>query len=389
MFITQGKKVLIVGLFRSKKTMGKIPCSAPEQLANLFRKNGIFVVTTSKYPGRFLRFFDTVFTITVNYREYDVAIVPWFNGKGSYYWQEIASRLLKFLGKKVVLVIRGGGIPDLLDKQSKKYVKTLHRADHVICPSDFIASRLLNQQIQSAVIANSLDLNKYPFIRKAEFGLNLLWMRTLEPLYNPAMALEVAKILKEKGYEFKIHIAGQNNGLLQELETLRSDYDVEQEVIFCGFINQEQKVKLAKECDMYLCTNRVDNAPVSLIEMMCLGLPIISTNVGGIPNFIKDGENGLLVNDNDAEAMVENILNIHNAPKLGQKLVENGFYFSRQFDESGVLSKWKQYVLTEQIYSSTENPLLAQANDYSNYQIASKVVSLAATANRTENMNSM
>ncbi len=385
----QGKKVLIVGLFRSKRTMGKIPCSSPEQLADLFNKNGIPVITTSIYLGRFLRFFDTVFTIAANYKQYDVAIVPWFNGKGSYYWQEIASRLLKLMGKKVVLVIRGGGIPDLLDNQPQKYRKTLQRADHIICPSAFIASRLINQNIPSEVIANSLNLNKYPFIRKAQFSLNLLWMRTLEPLYNPAMAMKVAKILKERGYQFTLNIAGQNNGHLKELEALRTAYNVEQEVIFCGFINLEQKVILAKTCDMYICTNRVDNAPVSLIEMMCLGLPVVSTNVGGIPNFIKNGENGLLVNDNDAEAMVESILEIHQNPALGRMLVENGYHFSRQFDELSVLEKWKHYINTEELYLPSKTSLQPQPIDYDQYQIPSKVLSKFPSERKINNVNAL
>ena len=379
----QVKKVLIVGLFRSNKTVNKIPCSAPEQMADLFQKNSIPVITTSIYLGRFLRFFDTVFTILFNHNQYDVAIVPWFNGKGSYYWQEIASRMLKLLGKKIVLVIRGGGIPDLLDKHPKKYMKTLVRADHIISPSTFIADRLVNQNIQVEVVANSLNLNKYPFIRKPQFSLNLLWMRTLEPLYNPAMALKVAKILKDRGHKFTLHIAGQNNGHLKELEALRTAYNVAQEVVFCGFINQEQKVILAKSCDMYICTNRVDNAPVSLIEMMCLGLPIVSTNVGGIPNFINNGVNGLLVNDNDAEAMVESILEIHQNPALGRMLVENGYHFSRQFDELSVLEKWKHYINTEEFYMLSKTSLQSQRIDYDQYQIPSKVLSMLPT---TQNM---
>ncbi len=379
----QVKKVLIVGLFRSNKTVNKIPCSAPEQMADLFQKNSIPVITTSIYLGRFLRFFDTVFTILFNHNHYDVAIVPWFNGKGSYYWQEIASRMLKLLGKKIVLVIRGGGIPDLLDKHPKKYMKTLVRADHIISPSTFIADRLVNQNIQVEVVANSLNLNKYPFIRKPQFSLNLLWMRTLEPLYNPAMALKVAKILKDRGHKFTLHIAGQNNGHLKELEALRTAYNVAQEVVFCGFINQEQKVILAKSCDMYICTNMVDNAPVSLIEMMCLGLPIVSTNVGGIPNFINNGVNGLLVNDNDAEAMVESILEIHQNPALGRMLVENGYHFSRQFDELNVLEKWKHYISTEEFYLLSKTSLQSQRIDYDQYQIPSKVLSMLPT---TQNM---
>ena len=113
---------------------------------------------------------------------------------------------------------------------------------------------------------------------------------------------------------------------------------------------------------MYICTNRVVNAPVSLIVMMCLGSPIVSTNVGGIPNFIKNGENGLLINHNYSEAMVESILEIHQNPALGRMLVENGYHFSRQFDELSVLEKWKHYINTEEFLFAIENINTISAN---------------------------
>lgn len=334
------KKILVIGVFRNAKTKNNIPCSSPEHLTKLFRKEKIEVITTSKYLNRFSRFFDTVFTILFFSRQYDIAIVPWFNGKGSFIWQEIASRLLKLLNKKIVLVMRGGGIPDLIDQNPQKYLATLQRADKVVCPSTFISNRLQKHKIESLVIENPLDLDKYPFFQKEDFDLNILWMRTLEPLYNPAMALMVAAIFKQKNIPFTMHIAGKENWHLKELIELRKKYDVEKEVNFCGFISFQQKLELAKKCDFYICTNYVDNAPVSLIEMMSLGLPIISTNVGGIPHFIKDNFNGFLVEPDDAYTMADKLLEIHLCPSIGQKFAKNGFEFSKRFREKEVLVKW-------------------------------------------------
>ena len=334
------KKILVIGVFRNSKTKNNIPCSSPEHLTKLFKKEDIEVITTSKYLNRFSRFFDTVFTILFYARQYDIAIVPWFNGKGSFIWQEIASRLLKLFNKKVVLVMRGGGIPDLIDRHPNKYLKTLQRVDKVVCPSTFISNRLSKHNIDSLVIENPLDLDKYPFYEKENFNLNILWMRTLEPLYNPAMALSVAAILKQKNLPFTMHIAGKENWHLKELLELRKKYDVVNEVNFTGFISFQQKLALANKCDFYICTNNVDNAPVSLVEMMSFGVPIISTNVGGIPHFIKDNYNGFLVEPNDAYTMADKLLEIHFCPSIGKKFAKNGFEFSQKFREKEVLIKW-------------------------------------------------
>lgn len=334
------KGLLIVGIFWSKKTRNKIPRSAPCQLAELLSDKGTPVVKTSVYLNRLPRLFDTFITTFFQRKKYDVAIIPWFNGGGSFVWQELSSKMVKLLGKKLVLVMHGGGIPDLIDQNPARYLKSLKRADLVVCPSSFFIERLEKYNLPTTLIENSLDLELYPFIKKERFNLSILWMRTLEDIYNPEMALEVARIIKQKNYPFTLYIAGKDNGSLHRLKTLCKEWDLENEVVFSGFLNHEEKIELSKKCDFYICTNKIDNAPVSLIEMMALGLPVISTNVGGIPYFIKDHQNGCLVNSDDAAAMAERLIEIHLSPSLGQKLAINGYYFSRQFDQSRVVEKW-------------------------------------------------
>jgi glycosyltransferase involved in cell wall biosynthesis len=117
--------------------------------------------------------------------------------------------------------------------------------------------------------------------------------------------------------------------------------NVEHLVEFPGYINKEGKNKYASDLDIYICTNRIDNAPVSLIEMMALGLPVVSVNVGGIPDLITDEENGLLVDLDDDRAMADSISLIIEQPSIGKNLVANGLKCSRQFGEEPVLAKWK------------------------------------------------
>ena len=83
-----------------------------------------------------------------------------------------------------------------------------------------------------------------------------------------------------------------------------------------------------------------DNTPISVIEAIALGLPVISTNVGGIPYLLKDRETALLVDDNDVDGMVAGIRELISDEDLKDKLVMNALNLVQQFDWDIVKNKW-------------------------------------------------
>lgn len=338
------RPILIIAVFWNKKKKLVTARQAPDHLAEAFETRGGQVIKTSYYLNKFLRLVDTIATVVMHAGRYKIAIVPWFNGAGSFYWQEIASRLLKLLRRKVILVVHGGAVPGQIAANPSKYLKTLRRADAIVSPSAFVADKLQHMGFAVDVIENLVETDVYPFIQKDNFRLNLLWMRTIEEVYNPLMALQVVKILNAKGLRPMLYMAGQvkDDDLYSTLRKKVEEWQLEEQVVFTGYADHTMKLDLASKCDMYICTNKVDNAPVSVVEMMCLGLPVITTNVGGIPYLVKDGETGLLVNDDDAEAMAAAIEMIYSQPGLGKEIAGRAFLFSRRFNAEEVLEKWMQ-----------------------------------------------
>ena len=81
--------------------------------------------------------------------------------------------------------------------------------------------------------------------------------------------------------------------------------------------------------------------PVSVIEAMALGLPIVSTDVGGLPFLITHNEEGLLVPPNDVNAMVDAIIRLKEDINLKDKLVINGRKKVEKFDWNQVRVKWE------------------------------------------------
>ena len=109
---------------------------------------------------------------------------------------------------------------------------------------------------------------------------------------------------------------------------------------FPGKLSRKAWCSMAAEYDIFINTTHYDNTPVSLIEAMALGLPVISTEVGGIPYLIRHQENGLLVPDGDAQAFILSINHLLRDPKLAYRLSESGRETAKGFAGGHVKLQW-------------------------------------------------
>jgi glycosyltransferase involved in cell wall biosynthesis len=276
-----------------------------------------------------------------NKDHFDIALIPLFGTWPSFIWQEIMTRVLKLFRKKIILTVHGGSIPARMDKKPARFLKALKRPDIITCPSEFLQQYLMKFNISSMLIRNPVNLAEYTFQSKKFLRPRLIWMRAFEDVYNPSMAIRVAALLAKKYRAFKMVMAGK--GILENgIKQMALEYGLADKIIFPGYIDLQQKINLSNEYDIYICTNSTDNAPVTFIEFMALGLPIVSTNAGGIPFIIKDGETGLLADVGDDAAMVQQIERLIEDSILSQKIIRNANEYAKQYDDKIVVEKWKE-----------------------------------------------
>ena len=337
------KRILIVGLFLSEKNKNNIYRTAADQLAELLSKYDYSVVKVSTHVNKILRFLDTFFSIIFYSKKYSIGIVPLYGGTFSLFWAESTTVLLKLLGKKIILIIHGGSIPGRMknDFKANNYLRTIKRVDVVVCPSNYIIHALRKFNVDALLVENVLNLSEYEYHPKEKIRPHILWMRTFEEAYNPLMAIRVFAVLKKKYSNAKMIMAGRDNGLLESTKQLAYTINVIDSIEFPGYISNAMKNKIADDFDIYICTNKIDNAPVSVIEMMRLGLPVISVNSGGIPYLITNNYDGLLVEADDENEMVEKIIEVINDSNTALKLVKNGLNTCERYGEKPVLEKWK------------------------------------------------
>src|SRR4051812_13612476 len=140
-------------------------------------------------------------------------------------------------------------------------------------------------------------------------------------------------------------MAGKDGPLTYVIKEMAEKNGLRDKIIFPGYINMEDKLQFARDHDIYICTNRIDNAPVSLIEFMRMGLPVVSVNVGGIPYMITNEQNGLLVNADDDEAMFKKICLLIKNATLAESIRDNAYQYTQRYDEKNVIDKWKSILL--------------------------------------------
>jgi glycosyltransferase involved in cell wall biosynthesis len=99
----------------------------------------------------------------------------------------------------------------------------------------------------------------------------------------------------------KLLIGG--NGEIEHLKDKIKKHKLEELVEFLGWITNTRKIDVLNSCDVFILPSYNEGLPVSVLESMSYGKTIISTNVGGIPEIVRHGENGLLINPGNLEEL--------------------------------------------------------------------------------------
>ena len=111
-------------------------------------------------------------------------------------------------------------------------------------------------------------------------------------------------------------------------------------VSFIGRVAPERMPELYAAADVYLNSPDIDNMPASIIEAFASGLPVVTTDAGGIPYILTDGETGLLVRRGDHEAMARSALRLFEDDELAQRLIAQARDACRRYQWQAVRDEW-------------------------------------------------
>lgn len=292
-------------------------------IADLFIAEGYKVTCVSSKINQAARLAEIVLTLIRGYQTFDIVILEVYSGL-YFILASIVGILCKIFKLPLVMVLHGGNLPKFIHKYPHWTKRILNLADHLIAPSPFLAEKIGAWGYEIQVIPNVINTGFYPYRERSKVLPRLIWMRSFHQIYNPEMAVKVLANLRQSEPEATLTMAGSDKGLEGKIKLMVEEMGLSDAVRFVGFLDLKKKLKEFSNADIYINTNQIDNMPVSVVEARALGLPVVATNVGGLPYLIEHGENGLLVESEDVDSMVKNIKILLDNPDLTRKISRNG-----------------------------------------------------------------
>jgi len=300
------KRILYIGNNLKKST--KYPTTL-ETLSDNLTKEQFQVKVSSSKRNMLLRQLDMLFAI-LKYRTSDYLLVDTYSTT-NFYYVFFCSQLARIVNLKYIPILHGGNLPYRLKKSPSLSNLIFKNAYKIVAPSNYLKSVFDVASYPTHYIPNTIEIADYPFLKRTEKRPKLLWVRSLKELYNPEMAIEVLKILKRKYNQATLCMVGPfHNKTHENCKRLVEEYKLTDSVKFTNILSKEQWHKKSELFDIFINTTNFDNTPISVIEAMALGLPVVSTNVGGLSFLIKDKQDGLLVDRNSSRQMVNSIIAI-------------------------------------------------------------------------------
>jgi len=211
-------------------------------------------------------------------------------------------------------------------KDYRKRLEELFNEAHILLPSNFMLDEL-NEKVSNikkhSVMYIGIPVDKFKYVERKSVTSKLKENEKIT-------FLQVSNFVEKKGHSYTISafnnflkhyenaelILAGDGYLKEEIQTLVNNFGLNDKVIFPGAVNQEQVIDFMRNADVFLHHSVTSGAgdkegiPTVIMEAMATGLPCISTIHAGIPELIKDGINGFLVEERDVESYVQKMIKI-------------------------------------------------------------------------------
>lgn len=242
----------------------------------------------------------------------------------------------------VVVNYHGGAARDYFNKSFPRVKPSMEKAAMIVVPSGYLESVFADFGLKTTVIPNVVDRDLFKPATQCVGDTSVFTLvitRNLEQIYGIHTALEALAIVREQAPNVCLKIAG-SGPQEAELRAMTKRLGLEGAVGFVGRLDRQGIVELYDSADAMLNPTTVDNMPTSVIEAMASGLPVISTDVGGIPYIVTNRESALLVPAGQPDSMAKAVLELKSDLSLQRGLRKNALEEVKKYTWPRVREQW-------------------------------------------------
>ena len=286
------------------------------------------VTTSSLYWWKLLTTipaFDVIHIFSASYFSFLLAPAPAI----------IVGRLFK---KRIVLNYHSGEAEDHLRHWPRTALPLLNKADEIVVPSPYLVRVFAKFGLAAKAIFNVIDFDQLIFRERETLRPRFLSNRNLEAHYGVDVVLQAFATIQQRFPDASLKVAGDGS-CREPLEQLAAELKL-RNVEFAGTVTRERMAELYNEADCFLNGSRIDNQPLSILEAFASGLPVVTTNAGGIPDVVTDGVTALMVEVDDHEALARSAIAVIEQTELAHRIIDAGRNECRRYTWEAVQHEW-------------------------------------------------
>jgi glycosyltransferase involved in cell wall biosynthesis len=243
----------------------------------------------------------------------------------------------RILGKRVLVNYRSGlGRSHLAASWLARII--LRKADKVVVPSPYLVDAFREFHIEAQAIPNVIDLTLFSYRVRDPLRPLLLCSRNLESCYGIDLVIRAFAEVQNLFPEARLCILGegsQENAIRRLIAGLNLSG-----VEMAGRVPRDKIGSFYDRADILINASRLDNMPVSILEAFASGLPVLTTNAGGIPYIVQHEQTALVSDIEDWRQLAANVIRLLQNSTLARELAANAYRQSFSYHWSVVREHW-------------------------------------------------
>jgi glycosyltransferase involved in cell wall biosynthesis len=245
----------------------------------------------------------------------------------------------KLYGKKILLNYHSGEAEDHLQRWPRSTNSIIGLVDKVVVPSEYLVRVFAKFGIDACAIFNIIDLDRFEFRQRTNLRPVFLSNRNLEAHYGVDCILRAFAYIKKEIPDAVLTVVGDGSQR-NALENLATELHLQPHATFTGRVEHAEIIRHYSASDIYLNASKIDNQPLSILEAFACGLPVVTTDAGGIPDIVTDENTGFLVPVGDYEALASRALKLLEDQSIATNMTQLARVECERYTWPVVCPKW-------------------------------------------------